>query len=213
MKNLKSKIAHDSEVSIYKRNTFIDTLYNTIKFAAAIILIIIGIYFFKIYLYSEKPIKLTQSLIHYYVPFGSKSNIILSDGSKVWINSGSTFRYTNDYGINNRIVFLEGEAYFEVVSNKKIPFCVKVGENIIIKAYGTKFNVRSLKEEDKVETILISGNVTIERTDKNGKVIDNIEMKPNEIVTYLKHINKFTIIKEKFHNNFIMPNNTTKMQK
>lgn len=95
-------------------------------------------------------------------PKGSKTKIVLPDGTKVWLNAGSNLIYYSDYNRQNRDVNLSGEAYFEVVKNPKKPFTVKTGK-IDIKAFGTTFNVKSYPTDNFVETTLINGLVEIEK--------------------------------------------------
>src|SRR5690606_35590754 len=80
------------------------------------------------------------SYIEYFSPLGSRSFVQLADGSKVWLNSGSTLKYQNSFGINNRELLLTGEAFFEVEKNPDLPFKVKTSEIDNI-ALGTQFNV------------------------------------------------------------------------
>ena len=74
------------------------------------------------------------------VPAGSKSQIVLPDGTAVWLNSGSKLSYTEDFGKNNRTVYLDGEGFFDVTKNKKIAFEVYAGETRI-RVLGTQFNM------------------------------------------------------------------------
>jgi transmembrane sensor len=116
------------------------------------------------------------------VPLGSKTQIILPDGSKVWINSGSKLNYNSDYNDTCRIVNLTGEAYFDVVKNPKKPFIVKAG-GLDIKAYGTTFNVKSYPEDNFIETILVNGIVTIVNENTNKQIAN---LKPNQKTIYYK---------------------------
>lgn len=95
-------------------------------------------------------------------PKGSKTQIMLPDGTKVWLNSGSNLTYYSDYNKQKREVVLSGEAFFEVIKNPDKPFVVKTGK-INIKAYGTSFNVKSYPSDLFVETTLLNGKVTIEQ--------------------------------------------------
>ena len=76
------------------------------------------------------------------VPAGSKSQIVLPDGTAVWLNSGSKLSYTEDFGKNNRTVYLDGEGFFDVTKNKKIAFEVYAGETRI-RVLGTQFNMKA----------------------------------------------------------------------
>ncbi|WP_163712613.1 FecR family protein [Mangrovibacterium lignilyticum] len=93
------------------------------------------------------------------VPQGQKSEIILPDSSHVWINSGSRLKYTTGFlNGSSRDVFLEGEAYFEVVKQNGKPFVVRMN-HAAVKVLGTKFNVKAYADEETVETSLLSGKV------------------------------------------------------
>ncbi|SNZ01000.1 FecR family protein [Flagellimonas pacifica] len=94
------------------------------------------------------------------VPFGRRSQIELSDGSKVWLNSGSKLVYPVIFKGKNREVYLEGEGIFDVVHNKKQPFIVKA-ENHEIEVLGTTFNVSNYPDDDYISTTLKSGSVQI----------------------------------------------------
>ena len=95
------------------------------------------------------------------VPLGKTFVVILSDGTKVHLNSGTTFRYPLEF-INglNRQVYLTGEAFFEVTEDENHSFIVNTGE-LDIKVYGTKFNVSSYSDDDEVNTVLVSGSVSL----------------------------------------------------
>lgn len=92
--------------------------------------------------------------------YGSKTSLLLPDGTKVWLNAGSKITYGKDYGAALREVNLTGEAYFDVVKNADKPFVVHAG-NIKIKVLGTAFNVRSYPDEKNTETSLIRGSLEI----------------------------------------------------
>ena len=107
---------------------------------------------------------------------GSKTNLILPDGTKVWLNAGSTITYDSSYGRALREVALTGEAFFDVVKNKEKPFIIHASK-INIKVLGTQFNVRSYPTDNTTEASLIRGSIEVTFKDKpNDKVI----LKPNE---------------------------------
>ncbi|MBR8536674.1 FecR family protein [Carboxylicivirga sediminis] len=123
------------------------------------------------------------------VPYGSKSHIYLPDGTKVVLNAGSKLNYTNQYGLNDRTVFLEGEAYFNVFKNQSKPFRV-VTSHLVVRAYGTVFNVESYADDDEVRTTLIEGKISVqENTDEQNKSPKEIFIRPKEQVTYHKFTN------------------------
>jgi len=95
-----------------------------------------------------------------FAAFGTRSAIKLSDGSSVWLNSGSKIRYPDRFTGDDRTVYLEGEAYFEVESNLKKPFIVETS-SIIVRSTGTKFNVSGYNTSEKVKVTLVSGKVEV----------------------------------------------------
>lgn len=107
---------------------------------------------------------------------GQKADIVLADGTKVYINSDSRIVYDNSYNKKARIVSLEGEAYFEVAKDKERPFIVKAN-GISVQAVGTSFNICAYKKDESVAVILLEGKVKVD----NGK--HEIYMKPNERLT------------------------------
>lgn len=91
---------------------------------------------------------------------GEKAEAILPDGSKVWINSASTLRYDDRFDRNERVVYLEGEGYFEVKSDAGRPFTVKT-PSIAIQALGTSFNVRSYEADQEASAVLLEGKIKV----------------------------------------------------
>ncbi len=91
-------------------------------------------------------------------PNGQISNVTLFDGTNVWLNAGSSLKYKQSFGSNNREVYLEGEAYFDVTKNKSLPFIVHAG-NSNIKVHGTQFNVKAYENDPVIETVLVEGKV------------------------------------------------------
>jgi ferric-dicitrate binding protein FerR (iron transport regulator) len=90
-----------------------------------------------------------------------------------------------DYGTNNRNVFLEGEAYFKVTKNKKLPFKVNTSD-ITITALGTAFNVKAYNDEGTIETTLEEGSVRIDDLHKGSKSSKSVILKPSQIATFHK---------------------------
>ncbi len=102
-------------------------------------------------------------------PHGNKFTLVLSDGTRVFMNAGSTLQYPEVFNGSERIVKLTGEAYFEVAHNKKSPFKVQVRDQII-EDIGTSFNVSAYEDESFISVTLVEGSVKIEK-DKNQVVI------------------------------------------
>lgn len=99
---------------------------------------------------------------------GQKSQVVLPDGTKVWLNSDSQISYPDNFGRKNRRVQLRGEAYFEVSSDAKNPFFVEAGE-AQVRVVGTTFNLKAYPDENEIETTLFEGKVelTIHPENKN----------------------------------------------
>jgi ferric-dicitrate binding protein FerR (iron transport regulator) len=102
-----------------------------------------------------------------FAAFGTRSEIKLSDGSSLWLNSGSSIKYPDRFTGDERTVYLNGEAYFEVESNPKKPFIVETS-SVRVRATGTKFNVSGYDYDKESEVTLVSGKVEVCMTDDNN---------------------------------------------
>ena len=148
------------------------------KIAAILLLpiIILTAYYFLI----------SESNFHNYseviVPKGQKSEIVLPDGTHIWLNSATTMRYPVKFGNGVRQVFLDGEAYFEVTENKHKPFLVNTS-NLRVKVLGTKFNVKAYSDEKDIETALLSGKINL-LLNSSSKNMETVEMNPGELINY-----------------------------
>jgi len=108
--------------------------------------------------------------------YGSKTNIVLPDGTKVWLNAGSKLTYDKSFGELTRNVVLTGEAYFDVTHNAEMPFVIHT-HDMDIKVLGTEFNVKSYPEDHRTETSLIRGSIEVTIPNRSA---DKIILKPNE---------------------------------
>jgi len=93
-------------------------------------------------------------------PQGSRSQMTLPDGTKVWLNAGSRISYSQGYSLVNRLVELVGEGYFEVAHNERLPFSV-VSDNVQVKVLGTKFNFRDYPTDAEATVSLAEGSVAM----------------------------------------------------
>ncbi len=116
-------------------------------------------------------------------PPGSKTVVLLSDGSEVQLNYGSKIKYPHFFSDNQREVRLSGEGFFKVAHNPKKPFVVKAGP-LNVKAIGTTFNVLAYADNGVIETTLVSGKVILEKVKKDGEIINIGTMKPGLHVNY-----------------------------
>ena len=140
---------------------------------------------------SESPFTSELASTEIKAPFGSTTELSLPDGTRILINAGSSIRYRSDYNANNRDLVLEGEAYFKVAKNTKLPFNVKT-HKINIRATGTEFNVKAYSEEDVVETTLLEGEVEISQID-NSDSKQVLVLKPNEKAIYSEKSDPITL--------------------
>lgn len=94
-------------------------------------------------------------------PKGRQFQLLLPDGTKVWLNAASSIRYPTFFNGSERKVTISGEAYFEVAGNDKMPFMVKVGEAAEVLVLGTHFNINAYTGETSINTTLLEGAVQV----------------------------------------------------
>ncbi|MBO9199790.1 MULTISPECIES: FecR family protein [Niastella] len=93
-------------------------------------------------------------------PRGGQYQVALPDGTKVWLNAATSLRFPTKFSATERIVYLDGEAYFEVAHNKNSPFKVAVnGQQVEV--LGTHFNIMAYKDENTIRTTLLEGSVKL----------------------------------------------------
>jgi transmembrane sensor len=164
------QILSGSKPSTRNKNKVIPLQWFAGAVATIIALIIGGIYLFNL---TDK----TEQFNTIMVPAGQRINLILSDNTNLWLNSNTEFRYPTEFSKDNRTVYLDGEAYFEVSKNEKKPFIVKTYQGEI-HVTGTSFNVEAYSKYNSFETSLFEGGVDIYK--ENSKLAS---LKPNEIGT------------------------------
>lgn len=120
---------------------------------------------------------------------GDKSKATLPDGTVVWLNACSSLLYGDFSGEHERTVYLKGEAYFEVKTDKQRPFSVRT-ERLTYRVTGTSFNVYAFEEEETSSVALLEGGVTIE----SGKWLH--ALRPGEVFTYDKNTCTFRVEKK-----------------
>ncbi|WP_423130213.1 FecR family protein [Gaoshiqia sp. Z1-71] len=140
----------------------VSKLYGYFARVAAILLVPILLY--TAYLYFSKPnptnLQVTSRLITVDSQQGTITTLVLPDGSRVWLNAGSSLSYPDYFDGGIRVVSLSGEAYFEVVKDDKMPMVVSTG-NLNVKVYGTRFNVSAFSSEQSVKVTLVEGSVSL----------------------------------------------------
>lgn len=118
-------------------------------------------------------------------PKGRQFKVVLPDGTQVWLNAASSLKYPTAFTGNERIVEINGEAYFEVAKNAKMPFKVKVNNKAEIEVLGTHFNVNGYSEEAFINTTLLEGSVKVS-SPKNETGKNNIvTIKPGQQARFI----------------------------
>ncbi len=149
-----------------------------LSYAAILIPLLLLGYFAHGYYRMKTLLNQNVSLSEVSVPYGSKTQLTLQDGSKVWLNAGSKICYDFNTQKKQRILKLSGEAYLEVAKNKEYPFIVDAGE-IKIKVLGTRFNVKAYKDNEKIQVALLQGSIEMKaRNNATWK------LKPNDIACF-----------------------------
>jgi ferric-dicitrate binding protein FerR (iron transport regulator) len=136
-------------------------------------------FFFLQPLFQKESLTAPKNLSEISTRLGSKSKLLLPDGSTVWLNAGSKLVYNKGFGTDNRNVTLEGEAFFDVVKMPDLPFLIET-KSIRIKVLGTAFNVKSYSDEPTTETSLVRGKVEIWL---NQRPEEKFILNPNEKLT------------------------------
>lgn len=126
---------------------------------AAAVVAVIAVGFFS-YKGGQSQLEASLGEIVVEAPQGSRSEMVLPDGTKVWLNAGSKISYSQTFGYTVRLVRLEGEGYFEVAHNEQLPFSVESG-NVRVKVLGTKFNVRDYPTDAEASVSLAEGSVSM----------------------------------------------------
>jgi hypothetical protein len=120
------------------------------------------------------------------VPNGKQFNIVLSDGTKVYLNSGSSIKYPIGFlRGQERQVFLTGEAFFEVAHDQKHPFIVNA-QDLDVRVHGTKFNVSNYPEDRDTEVVLVDGSVSLRESNSSIEVKEEVFLKPGFMGVYNK---------------------------
>lgn len=107
-------------------------------------------------------------------PRGGQYQLVLEDGTKVWLNAASTLKFPPQFTGHERKVELQGEAYFEVHKNPLVPFVVKMASQEVL-VLGTHFNISAYEEESVVKTSLLEGKVTISAAGKKAALLPGQE--------------------------------------
>jgi len=175
-KNIPSEQSVNILTEINRRIKFRKTRRLTWQIAAAIIpfVFLIGV---GIYLNSQVSLFGPTLYSEVYVPKGKQEHILFQDGSEAYLNSDTRLCYPKKFGLTKRKIFLEGEAYFNIASNKKRPFVVQIN-NTDVTVLGTSFNVEAYKDEKEMKIVLDKGNIFFNTPQKSYQIL------PGQLATY-----------------------------
>ena len=125
-------------------------------------------------------------------PKGQIAECVLVDGTKVWLNTGSTIQYNPTLWGENRVIKLTGEAYFKVTENQHKPFIVET-QDVQVKVLGTSFNVKAYPDERNTETTLEEGRIQLSVNDFPEQT--PVELNPGDHAVYQTDNKKLNIEK------------------
>ncbi|MFC5047329.1 FecR family protein [Aquimarina hainanensis] len=127
------------------------------------------------------------------IPFGKRLNLVLSDGTKVKLNSGSTISYPTQFSDKEtRHVSIQGEAYFDVVKDPSRPFIVDANQ-IHIKVLGTQFNVSHYGTSPDIQTVLVEGAIELYNTPKTAISSTRVKLTPGQKGSWNKTAKKIIV--------------------
>lgn len=121
---------------------------------------------------------------------GESSKITLPDQSTIWLNGGTSIQYSTDFSADNREISLDGEAYFQVAKNRKLPFVVDC-DGLKVRVLGTSFNVSNYADDETISVVLEQGAVELSPELKSQKY----DLKPGEKADYNRKTQDLTIRK------------------
>lgn len=113
------------------------------------------------------------------VPYGKTTFLTLSDGTKIWVNSGTKLIYPTVFDDSKREIYLVGEVYLDVTKDENRPFVIKTN-HIDVNVLGTKLNVSAYNDADAQSVVLVSGAVNINSKELKG----NYKIYPNQMFSY-----------------------------
>ena len=192
----KDRVLEDQTVSGTHTKQSRFNLKQFMRYAAVLIPLIVLSYFTYCYYDLQYGSVKSPLISEVTVPMGSKTKLTLQDGSTVWLNAGSKIQYDSNFGKENRLLKLSGEAYLEVAKNKKCPFIVDAGE-VKVKVLGTHFNVKAYEISEEINVALLQGSIQMET--KSGTTL---ELKPKDIARFNTTSKETTIC----HNSNYMQN-------
>jgi len=150
-----NRLKHTRPTIIFSRNRFF-----RIAFIAATLLILVGVGITLLYTSWQNRGFSENDFTYIYSPRGQRTQVILPDSTKVWLNSETSIKYPVSFNKKFREVTIIGEAFFKVKRNPDKPFFVNTTD-IKVKVYGTSFNIKAYPNDKYIETTLIEGKLSV----------------------------------------------------
>lgn len=160
--------------------------------AAILLLVIVGGGLTVYFLNSQQAMEeLQKSYCEIVAAPGANTRVLLPDSSVVWLNAGSKLTYSTGFNRDNRLVLLEGEGYFQVAQNEKLPFVVDA-DGFLVEGDKTEFNVKAYNSDPTIEALLVEGKVWINH--RTEKIASDVSLGRKYKATFYRRLNSSAII-------------------
>lgn len=176
---------------INNKSKKLNLFYNIVRVAAIFTLPLLAFTIWNLFIQKEVEVQniIAENEITWQEitsPPGTRTHVILPDGTNMWLNAGSNLRYGLPFIRENREVELSGEAFFDVINNEQSPFMVKTG-NTSLEVLGTQFNVKARTGENQIQVAIKSGKVKFRFYDDDDDGINKFsELVPNDLMEFEK---------------------------
>ncbi len=157
---------------------------STLKYAALVVVAFVS----GILLHTNTPVDSTLHYSKLYVPCGQMGQITMSDGTQVWLNSGTTLRYPDRFGDKSRSVEVKGEAFFKVAKIPDKPFTIN-STDLTVEVLGTSFNFSAYQKDNYSSVTLVEGKVAIHND--QGETVAKLQ--PGQMATKDKNTGSLNI--------------------
>ncbi|MDR1558009.1 MAG: FecR domain-containing protein [Tannerellaceae bacterium] len=128
------------------------------------------------------------------VPWGKRSILTLSEGSRIWVNAGTRVAYPVDFDKKKREIYVDGEIYIEVSPDEQSPFIVKTTE-MDVEVLGTAFDITAYEKDNAQRIVLVRGSVKVRTIHQENETI----LSPNEMYSFSNGISKIQTVKVEDH--------------
>ncbi|MDR2918794.1 MAG: FecR domain-containing protein [Tannerella sp.] len=171
-----NQIQKEQERGLTRTPGYRKIVRELVKIAAIVLLTATGVLYFMY----NKAEEGRESWLSVIVPAGQRANVLLPDGTNVWLNARTQLRYPGVFASKKREIELNGEAYFEVSQDKGKPFIVHT-DKCEIEVLGTKFNVDAYSDSEDFFAALMEGSVRV--TDRSEKT-NTLILQPDYLTTF-----------------------------